>query len=143
MAFPRFSWQRDVHTCRIKGLTKFEPEIQKQTQLHHRAGRKQIQDLKRPKKIQWHWRPLPKRFGCAEKHQRDRAGKSWEAENVWQRGLNEFLIPHCMASLFLNLFSMSLCLSLSRLPSLVFIVSKETRRRQMTYGFRGNQSTIK
>lgn len=77
------------------------------------------------------------------KHQRDRAGKSWEAESVWQRGLNEFLIPHCVASLFLTLSRCLSAFSLSCLPSPVFIVSKETRRRQTTSGFHGNQSTIK
>lgn len=39
--------------------------------------------------------------------------------------------------------SVSLCLLSLLLSSLVFIVPKETRRRQTTSGFHGNQSTIK
>lgn len=77
------------------------------------------------------------------KHWRDRAGKSREDESVWQRELNEFLIPRCVASLFLTPFSTSLCF-FSPLPSHsgFYCIQRECRR-QMTSGFHGNQSPIK
>ena len=79
-----------------------------------------------------------------QKHWRDRAGKSWEDESVWQWGLNEFLIPRCVASLFLTPFLHVSLLFFSPLPSHsgFYCIQRECRR-QMTSGFHGNQLPIK
>lgn len=59
-----------------------------------------------------------------QKHQRDRAGKSLEAESVRQRGINEFLIPHCMASLCLPIPQCLSAFSLSCFPPLFLLFPK-------------------
>lgn len=67
---------------------------------------------------------ITQKIWMCQKHQRDRAGKSWEAESVRQRGINEFLIPHCMGSLCLPIPQCLSAFSLSCFPRLFLLFPK-------------------